>query len=152
MSPKVTILSPISDVISAQDVENFNQCTGARVRLEFIPRSSTTGSIIEAIQRDTGETYTVRAGEKGETKVHIDGEEQYDGYLFDRVWDNVDLARLTGRLENLAPWIWQYSDYIRWHEFNQGVKKLSSYEAGIPILPIQPSTIVLVYQKALYAR
>lgn len=118
-------------------LEEFNRCTGAHVRLEYLPEGE--DGMAGALRKDLGD-------DLGHEQGNGEGEGLFDAYIVQAPW----LWPVVNGLENLSPRIKEAADTVRFLDINPASRAAVSYNGTVRALPLDTDYIALGWRQDVF--
>lgn len=118
-------------------IEEFNRCTGASVRLEYLPEGE--DGMADALRQDLGDDVSFETGQSG-------GQGIFDAYIVQAPW----LWPVVNGLENLSPLIRENADTVQFLDINAASRSAVSYNGTVRALPLDTDYIALGWRQDVF--
>jgi len=112
----------------------FNKCTGASVRLDYLPEGE--DGMAEALKLDVGEDTKYSDGSTG-------GQGIFDAYIVQAPW----LPPVVGGLENLSPRIRDNADIVKFLDINAASRSAVSFNGTVRALPLDTDYVAIGWRQ-----
>jgi hypothetical protein len=118
-------------------IEEFNRCTGASVRLEYLPEGE--DGMADALRSDLGEDISHDQGLAA-------GQGIFDAYIVQAPW----LWPVVNGLENLSPLIRENADTVKFLDINAASRSAVSYNGTVRALPLDTDYVALGWRQDVF--
>jgi len=112
----------------------FNKCTGASVRLDYLPEGE--DGMAEALKLDVGEDTKYSDGSTG-------GQGIFDAYIVQAPW----LPPVVEGLENLSPRIRENADIVQFLDINAASRSAVSFNGTVRALPLDTDYVAIGWRQ-----
>ena len=118
-------------------LEEFNRCTGASVRLEYLAEGE--DGMANALREDLGDDITHDQGIAA-------GQGIFDAYIVQAPW----LWPVVNGLENLSPLIRENAETVQFLDINAASRSAVSYNGTVRALPLDTDYIALGWRQDVF--
>lgn len=119
-------------------LEEYNSCTGASVRLEYLEAGE--DGMAEALVRDVGSAD--RAGSSDS------GEGIYDAYIVQAPW----IPPVVDGLQSLTPFIRENARYVNYQDINPASRSAVSFNGTVRALPLDTDYIAIGWREDVFVK
>ncbi|CAB9529621.1 activated protein kinase catalytic subunit alpha-1 [Seminavis robusta] len=132
-----SLLAFEEDSLWVPRLEEFNRCTGARVRLEYLPEGE--DGMADALRQDLGDDVSHDQG-------NAEGQGIFDAYIVQAPW----LWPVVNGLDNLTPRIRESADTVKFLDINPASRAAVSYNGTVRALPLDTDYIALGWRQDVF--
>ncbi|CAK0876943.1 unnamed protein product [Prorocentrum cordatum] len=136
-----TLLAFEEDGLWGPRLDEFNECTGAKVTLTYTPQGE--DGMQAALEADVGVLYTASNG----ATFSSEGAGIYDSYIVQAPW----IPAIVDGLENLSPRIAQ-TPSLDWLDVNSMSRQIVSFDNTVRALPLDVDYIAFGWRADVFER